>query len=180
MTDTVTVPVEVQVAPTPAPEPAKTTVVVSQVEPEKPNEEVKSAQTAANKLQWFVESTMACLLEQRVMYPLKDIGIIEAYFPQKKVETICSMSTIGSLLISGLTYLKIHGLPSSSPERILGHCKSSNLIKFSPGALDNFAYMSSLDNSTQEQKFKDYNIMTQLKNSCNTSAARKSSIGDRK
>ena len=159
VTDTITVPFEVQLAPTQVPEPAKTTVVVSQVEPEKQNEEVNPAQAAANKLQWIIESSMACLSEQRVKYPLKDIGIIEAYFPQKMIETICGVSTIGSLLISVLSYLKIHGLPSSSPERLLGNCKSLNLIKFNPGALDNFADMSSLDNSTQEQKFKDYDMI---------------------
>ena len=67
----------------------------------------------------IIESSMSCLLEQRVKYPLKTIGIIEAYFPQKRIETICGVSTIGSLLISGISYLKIHGLPSSSPECLL-------------------------------------------------------------
>ena len=103
VTDTITVPFEVQLAPTQVPEPAKTTVVVSQVEPEKQNEEVKSAQAAANKLQWIIESSMACLSEQRVKYPLKDNRIIEAYFPQKNIETICGVSTIGSMRISSLS-----------------------------------------------------------------------------
>ena len=111
--------------------------VASQREPEnpksqeKPNEDLKSAQTAANKLQWIVESSMACLIEQRLKYPLNTIGIIEAYVPQKRIKTICGVSTIGSLLISGISYMKIQGLPSPSPERLLGKCKALNLIQFS-------------------------------------------------
>ena len=50
VTNTATVPAEVQVAQTPTPEPAKPTVVANQMEPKKPNEELKSAQAAANKL----------------------------------------------------------------------------------------------------------------------------------
>ena len=62
---------------------------------------------------------MACLIEQRLKYPLNTIGIIEAYVPQKRIETICEVSTIGSLLISGKFYMQTHGLPSPSPERLL-------------------------------------------------------------
>ena len=102
VTDTATIPTEVQLTQTQAPEPTKPTGV--KVEPEKPNEDLKPAQAAANKLQWIIESSMACLLEQRVKYPLKTIGIMEAYIPQKRIETICVVSTIGFLLISGISY----------------------------------------------------------------------------
>ena len=74
---------------------------------------------------------MACVLEHRLRYPINQIGIIEAYLPQKKIETICGVSTISSLFILGLLYIQIHGLPSSSPEMVLGKCKALNLIPFS-------------------------------------------------
>ena len=66
------------------------------------------AQMSADKLQMFIKASKAYLLEQRLRYPLSQIGIIEAYLPQKKIKTICRVSTIGSLFISGLSYLKIH------------------------------------------------------------------------
>ena len=91
---------------------------------------MKAAQVAANKLQWIIESALACLLETRLKYPLSMAGIIEAFLPQRKIEFICVVSTIGSMLISGITYLTVHGLPSFSPERLLGQCKTLNLIQF--------------------------------------------------
>ena len=112
---------------------------------EKPREDLKTAQATTDKLQLVIESSMACLLEQQLSYPLNKTGIIEAYLPQKKIETICGVSTIGSLLISGLSYLQIHGLPSSSPESLLRQCKSQNPIQFSQGALNNMADLGSLN-----------------------------------
>ena len=54
----------VQPAPIQPTEPANSTVeaVKAELEPEKPNVELKAAQAAANKLQWIVESAMTCLL----------------------------------------------------------------------------------------------------------------------
>ena len=166
MANTGTVPTDIQLPTIQAPKPAKPIDVASQEEQEnpksqeKPNEDLKSAQAAANKLQWIIESSMACLIQQ-AKYPLNTIGIIESYVPQKKIETIGGVSTIGSLFISGISYMKIHGLPSSSPERLFGKCKSLNLNKFNQGALDNFTDMSSLDAKAQEKKFNDYKTIHQ-------------------
>ena len=68
-------------------EPANSTVeaVKTEPEPEKSNVELKTPlYAAANKLQHIVESAIACLLEQRLRYPLNKIGILEAFVPQKK------------------------------------------------------------------------------------------------
>ena len=80
----------------------------SQEKLKEPKGELKMAQMSADKLQMFIKASKAYLLEQRLRYPLSQIGIIEAYLPQKKIKTICRVSTIGSLFISGLPYLKIH------------------------------------------------------------------------
>ena len=39
-----------------------------ELEPAKPNEELKAAQDAADKLQGMVEAAVICLLEQRTEY----------------------------------------------------------------------------------------------------------------
>ena len=85
-------------------------------EPEhsKPNEELKAAQAAADKLQGIVEAAVICLLEHRTEYPLEKFGIIEAYLPQRKIEVLSGAAAIGSIIIVGIEYLKIHGLPCTS------------------------------------------------------------------
>ena len=149
------------------PEPAKPIDIVSQGEPEKPSsqerrkEDLMAAQTAADKLQWIIKSSLACLLEPRLKYPLSRIGIIDALLPQRKIETICGVSAIGSVLIAGISYLQIHGLPSSSLEKLLGQCKTLKLIQFCEGALEDMADLSTIDPETQDRKVKDYKMIHQ-------------------
>ena len=92
-------------------------------EPSKPNEELTVAQTAADKLQRIVEAAVICLIEPRTQYPLEKFGITAAFLPQRKIEVLNGTTAIGSIIISGIEYLKIHGLPCISQDRLLGRCK---------------------------------------------------------
>ena len=125
----------------------------------KPNAELKEAQAAVNHMQWIIESAMICLLEQRLKYPIKKIGILEAFIPQRKIEVLSGVTTIGKFIISGLEYLKIHRLPSPSQERLLGRCK---FLKFNnEGMLSNFTDLTELSIQTQEEKLENYRLAIQ-------------------
>ena len=93
-----------------------------ELEPAKPNEELKAAQDAADKLQGMVEAAVICLLEHRTTYPLEKFGIIEAYCLQRKIEVVGGAATIGTIIIAGIEYLKIHGRPCTSQDSLLGKC----------------------------------------------------------
>ena len=125
------------------------------LEPAKPNEELKVAQNAANKLQETVEAAISCLLEHRLEYSLEDFGIIEPFGMQKKIEVIVGSATIGTIVIAGIEYLKIHGLPCTSPDRLLGKC---TFLGFNQdGALHGFTDLSKLTASAQEGRLAKYN-----------------------
>ena len=110
-------------------------------------------------MQWIIESAMICLLEQRLKYPIKKIGILEAFIPQRKIEVLSGVTTIGKFIISGLEYLKIHRLPSPSQERLLGRCK---FLKFNnEGMLSNFTDLTELSIQTQEEKLENYRLAIQ-------------------
>ena len=94
-----------------------------ELEPSKPNEELKATQAAANKLQGIVEAAVICLVEHRTESPLEKFGITEAYLPQRKIEVLSGTAAIRSIIIVGIEYLKIHGLPCISQDRLLGKCK---------------------------------------------------------
>ena len=133
--------------------------IKAEPEPEKPNAELRAAQAAVNKLQWIVESAMACLLEQRLRYPLNKIGILETFVPQKKIEVLSGVAGFDTIIISGIEYLKIHGLPSSSQDRLLGKCEP---LKFNErGVLNNFTDLSNLSTKAQEERLEDYKSVHQ-------------------
>ena len=111
---------------TPAPE-------TSKPEPEVANitVDLKAAQAAVNRMKLIIEAALSCLLEQRLKYPIVKIGILEAYLPQRKIEVLTSTTTLATILIAGLGYLKYYGLPSTGEERLLGKC---SFIKLDPKA----------------------------------------------
>ena len=118
-------------------------------------EELKAAQAAADKLQGIVEAAVICLLEHRIEYSLEKFGIIEAYCLQRKIEVLGGAATIGSIIIAGIEYLKIHGLPCTSQDRLLGKC---TFLSFNQeGALHGFTDLSTLSLPAQEDRLDKYN-----------------------
>ena len=63
-------------------------------------------------------------------------------------------AAIGSIIIAGIQYLKIHGLPCLSQDRLLGKCKFLSFNK--EGALHGFTDLSSLTTETQEDRLDRY------------------------
>ena len=124
-------------------------------EPSKPNEELKATQTAADKLQGIVEAAVICLLEHRTEYLLEKFGIIKAYWPQRKIKVLSGAAAIGSIIIVGIEYLKIHGLPCTSRDRLLGRCEFLSFNK--EGALHGFTDLATLSLPTQEDRLVKYN-----------------------
>ena len=119
-----------------------------ELEPAKPNEELKAAQDAADKLQEMVEAAVICLLEHRLEYPLERFGIIEAFCLQRKIEVLVGTATISTVIIAGIEYLRIHGLPCTSPDRLLGRCTCLGFNQ--DGVLHGFTDLSKLPASAQE------------------------------
>ena len=113
-------------------------------EPTKPNAELKAEQTAVNRIQWIIESAMICLLEQRLKYPIEKIGILEAFIPQRKIEVLSGVTTVGTVIILCLEYLKIQ------------------FLKFNDkGMLSNFTDLTELSIQTQEKKLENYRLAIQ-------------------
>ena len=84
---------------------------------------------------------------------------MEAYVPQKKIEVLSGVAAIGTVIIAGIEYLKIHELPSSSQDPLLGKCKS---LKFNEGGvLNNFTDLSNLSTKAQEEKLENYKLVHQ-------------------
>ena len=125
------------------------------MEPAKPNEELKAAQEAANKLQETVEAAISCLLEHRLEYSLENFGFIEAFGMQRKIEVLVCTATIGTVIIARIEYLGIHSFPCTSPDRLLGRC---TFLGFNQdGALHGFTDLSKLPTSAQEDRLVKYN-----------------------
>ena len=138
---------------TPTPETSKPEPEVADI-----TVDLKAAQAAVNRMQMIIEAALSCLLEQQLKYPKVKIGILEAYLPQRKIEKLTDATTLATILISGLEYLKYYGLPSTGEERLLGKC---SFIKFnSEGMLHNFNFseMSKLDPKAQAEKLESYQL----------------------
>ena len=96
-----------------------------------------------------------CLLEHQLEYSLENFGIIEPFGMQKKIEVIVGSTTIGTIIIAGIEYLKEYGLPCTSPDRLLGKCA---FISFNQdGALHGFTDLSKLIALAQEDRLAKYN-----------------------
>ena len=134
------------IPPAPAPEP----------EPVETSAEMKMAQAAVNRMQYIKESALICLLEPRQRYSLSEIGILEAYVLAHKIEVLAGTTTLASIVISGLEYLKLQGIPCLSQDRLRGRCQflKSNM----DGMLHNFTDVSKLNSQTQDEKLENYNL----------------------
>ena len=63
-------------------------------------------------------------------------------------------AAIGSIIIAGIEYLKIHGLPCISQDQLLGKCK---FLSFNEkGALHGFTDLSTLTTQSQEDRLDRY------------------------
>ena len=141
-------------------QPAVPEIVTPEPELVKPNAELKAAQASVNLMQYIIESSLICLLEQRQRHPISKIGILEAFVPQQKIEVLSGVTTLGSVVISGVEYLKIHGLPSYSSEQLLGSCK---FLKFNDeGMLHNFTDLAKLSAKAQEEKLENYKLQSRV------------------
>ena len=93
---------------TPTPETSKPEPEVADI-----TVDLKAAQAAVNRMQLIIEAAWSCLLEQRLKHPIVKVGILEAYLPQKKIEVLTGATTLATILIAGLEFLKYYGLPST-------------------------------------------------------------------
>ena len=107
-------------AATPAP---STSSEISVVVPEyvKVNAGLYQAQADLDKVQCIVESALICLLEPRKEYPLSKFGILDAYVPAHHIEVLTGVTTLASIIISGLEFFKSYGVPNQ--RRLLGKSK---------------------------------------------------------
>ena len=84
---------------------------------------------------------------------------MEAYVPQRKIEVLSGVAAVGTVIISGIEYLEIDGLPSSSQDRLLGRCTA---LKFNKGGvLNNFTDLSDLSTKAKEEKLENYKLVHQ-------------------
>ena len=125
-----------------------------ELEPARSNADLKAAQNAADRMQGTVEAAIICLLEHRLEYPLEDLGILEPFGMQKKIEVIVGSATIGSIIIAGIDYLREYGLPCTSPDRLLGRCTFINFNQ--EGALHGFTDLSKLTALAQDERLAKY------------------------
>ena len=138
----------------PTPEPSKPEPELADI-----TADLKAAQTAVNRMQLIIEAAWFCLLEQWLRHPIEKIGILEAYIPQKKIEVLAGATTLGTIIISGLEYLKYYGLPSTGEGRLLGRC---GFLKFnSDGMLHNFKDLSKLSPQVQAEKLEKNRLAVQ-------------------
>ena len=122
----------------------------------KTSAELKTAQAAVNRMQYIIKSVLIFLLKPRQGYTLSKIGILEAYVPAHKIEVLAGTTTLASIVISGLEYLKLHRVPSLSQNRLLGRCQFLKCNE--DGMLHNFTDVSKLNSQIQDEKLENYNL----------------------
>ena len=96
------------------------------------------------------------MLEPRQGYRLSQIGILEAYVPAHRIEVLAEATTLASIVISGLEFLKLYGVPTLSHDRLLGRCQFIRCNK--EGMIYGFADLSKLSPQAQNDKLKVYNL----------------------
>ena len=74
---------------------------------------------------------------------------------ERKIEVLVGTATIGTVIIAGIEYLRIHGLPCTSQDRLLGRCRFLGFNQ--DGALHGFTDLSKLPASAQEDRLVKYN-----------------------
>ena len=96
-----------------------------------------------------------CLLEHRLEYPLSRFGLLEAFVPAHRIEVLTGAVTLSSILLSGLHFMRVYGLPNQSETRLLG--KEDHYTWKSEGVAAGFCDISHLTPTEQNCKLELYN-----------------------
>ena len=111
---------------TPTP-PAPTEGPALEPEPEKVNDGLAQAQEELDRAQWIVESSMCCLIEPRREYPIEQYNILDAYIPSERIDVVSATTTLTSIILSGLRFFQVYGLPDKRNHRLLGKAKHAHI-----------------------------------------------------
>ena len=93
--------------------PASPEVAIMEPEPVKVDAGLQQAQADLDKLQAIVEASLVCLLEHRLEYPLSRFGLLDAFVPAHRIEVLTGAVTLSSILLSGLHFMRVYGLPGN-------------------------------------------------------------------
>ena len=107
-------------------------------------------------MQYIIEAAIICLLEPRKGIRLSKFGILEAYVPAKKIKVLAGTTTLASIMISGLEFLKLHGILMLSEDRLLGRCQFINCN--TEGMIYGFGDLFKLSPQVQNNKLEVYNL----------------------
>ena len=113
-----------------------------QFEPETVNAGLAQAQEELDRAQWIVESSMCCLIEPRREFPLEKYGVLEAYIPAERIDVISATTILTSIILSGLRFFQVYGLPDKRDHRLLGKAKHARLNE--DGVITGFTDMAHL------------------------------------
>ena len=126
-------------------------------EPVKVDAGLQQAQADLDKLQAIVEASLVCLLEHRLEYKLSRFGLLDAFVPAHRIEVLTGAVTLSSILLSGLHFMRVYGLPNQSETRLLG--KEDHYTWKSEGVAAGFCDLSHLTPTEQNCKLELYNNM---------------------
>ena len=106
-------------------------------------------------MQSIIESALICLLEPRQNYQLSKVGILDACVPARRIEVLIGATTLASIVISGLDFLKTYGVPNQADSRLLGKSKFAHWNQ--DGLISGFSNLSQLSPAAQNRKLENYN-----------------------
>ena len=109
-----------------------------------------------DKMQYIIESALIYLLEPRLEYWLSQIGILEAYVPAGRIGVLAGATTLASIVISGIEFLRLHRVPTLSHDRLLGRCQF--IRSNEEGMIFGFSDLSKLSPQAQNDKLAMYNV----------------------
>ena len=124
-------------------------------EPVKINTGLYQAQADMDKVQSIIESALVCLLEPRREHPLSKFGILDAYVPAHHIEVLAGVTTLASIILSGLRFLQVYGVPNQKEDRLLGKSKFAHWN--TDGITAGFSHLSHLSPEVQNCKLEAYN-----------------------
>ena len=138
---------------TPTP-PAPTEGPALEPEPEKVNAGLAQAQEELDRVQWIVESSVCCLIEPRREFPIEKFGILDAYIPSERIDVVSATTTLTSIILSGLRFFQVYGLPDRRNHRLLGKTKYAHINE--EGVISGFTDMSHLSPTAQNRRMEAY------------------------
>ena len=106
-------------------------------------------------MQSIIESALICLLEPRQNHQLSKVGILNAYVPARRIEVLTGATTLASIVISGLEFLKTYEVPNQADCRLLGKSKFAQWNQ--DGLISGFSDLSQLSPAAQNRKLENYN-----------------------